>query len=278
MNGTLRPSPRSALRFRAARVAARRAVLLLLALFPFAVACRHPPAPSGPPIRVLFLGNSFTSTNDLPGMVKAIAASRGRNVEVDSVAPGGHRFQDKVGDAATTGKIGAGNWTFVVLQEQSQWPALEEARVEAEVIAPALRLDAMIHEANPAATTLFFETWGRRDGDAMNCAVIPENCSYEGNQRRISATCAKLAERTSGKLAPVGTAWARVRASHPEIDLYAGDGVHPSAAGTYLAACVFFDAIVGLPSAGGSALEIPVDQAAILRKTADEVVLGIGGR
>ncbi|HRF81883.1 MAG TPA: hypothetical protein PL070_17525, partial [Flavobacteriales bacterium] len=34
--------------------------------------------------------------------------------------------------------------------------------------------------------------------------------------------------------------WATVRAEHPEINLYVADGSHPSVAGTYLAASVFY--------------------------------------
>jgi hypothetical protein len=36
---------------------------------------------SGPAFRVLFIGNSYTAANDLPGMVRDLADSVGRDVE-----------------------------------------------------------------------------------------------------------------------------------------------------------------------------------------------------
>jgi hypothetical protein len=42
---------------------------------------------------------------------------------------------------------------------------------------------------------------------------------------------------------PVGLAFARVREEHPDIDLVISDKSHPTVAGTYLAACVFYAAL-----------------------------------
>ena len=43
--------------------------------------------------------------------------------------------------------------------------------------------------------------------------------------------------------APVGFAWSRVHRADPALPLWVDDGSHPTTAGTYLAACVFFAAI-----------------------------------
>jgi hypothetical protein len=48
----------------------------------------------------------------------------------------------------------------------------------------------------------------------------------------------------------VGPAWARCRGEHPEVELYAPDESHASAAGSYLAACCFCAALSG-ESPGG---------------------------
>ena len=55
-----------------------------------------------PPLHVLFVGNSLTATNDLPGMVAALGkASRFRDVEVRTIAPGGWSLEDhwRLGEA-----------------------------------------------------------------------------------------------------------------------------------------------------------------------------------
>jgi hypothetical protein len=63
----------------------------------------------------------------------------------------------------------------------------------------------------------------------------------------------RAAKETKSIVAPVGIAWADVASKEPSIDLYYKDGAHPSPAGTYLNACVFYATIfgrspVGLPS------------------------------
>jgi len=44
--------------------------------------------------RVLFLGNSYTSTNDLPQMIANVANSVGDTLEWDVEAPGGYYLYD----------------------------------------------------------------------------------------------------------------------------------------------------------------------------------------
>jgi len=46
-------------------------------------------------------------------------------------------------------------------------------------------------------------------------------------------------------MVPVGPAWSLVGKDHPEILLYASDGIHPSPEGVYLTACVLFASISG---------------------------------
>ena len=45
-------------------------------------------------LRVLFLGNSLTATNDLPAAVAHIASRAGRRLEYRTVAPGGYALED----------------------------------------------------------------------------------------------------------------------------------------------------------------------------------------
>jgi hypothetical protein len=51
-------------------------------------------------------------------------------------------------------------------------------------------------------------------------------------------------------LVPVGPAWEWIRSNYPDIQLYAKDGIHPSAEGVYLSACVFYSSITGLSPEG----------------------------
>ena len=46
-------------------------------------------------------------------------------------------------------------------------------------------------------------------------------------------------------MAPVGTAFRLFQENHPEISVFTSDNKHPSAVGTYLAACVFLKMLTG---------------------------------
>jgi len=48
---------------------------------------------------------------------------------------------------------------------------------------------------------------------------------------------------------PVGPAWQRAQQALPALELYEDDGSHPTAAGTFLAACVFHHVLFGKPAA-----------------------------
>src|SRR5436190_9520176 len=78
----------------------------------------------GTPIRVLFVGNSYTGVNDLPGAVKALADAdtTGPGLVVDSYTVGGAKLADHWNGGTAPDKIRDGDWDFVVLQEQSQTP------------------------------------------------------------------------------------------------------------------------------------------------------------
>ncbi len=41
------------------------------------------------PLKVLFIGNSFTARNDLPGMVSALASAAGLTFDYDLISAGG---------------------------------------------------------------------------------------------------------------------------------------------------------------------------------------------
>jgi len=90
----------------------------------------------------------------------------------------------------------------------------------------------------------------------------------------IEATFLELAGQLRLPVAPVGDAWLHVHADHPGMSLWQDDGSHPTALGTYLAACVFYAAIFraspdGLAFHGG----VPDADARILQNEAGGRVL-----
>lgn len=83
-------------------------------------------------------------------------------------------------------------------------------------------------------------TWGRENGDQSNCDVLPWLCTYEGMDSMLNLRYRIMADDNEAYVSPVGEVWHYIRDNHPEIDLYTGDGSHPTIRGSYLAAITFY--------------------------------------
>ena len=188
----------------------------------------------------LFIGNSYTYVNNLPQLTSDLALSAGDSLIVDSSAPGGYTFQLHTTNTSTLQKIGQGNWDFVVLQEQSQLPSFPDDQVQSDVFPYAFELDDLIHASNPCAQTTFYMTWGRKNGDASNCANFPPLCTYNGMDSLLHLRYLMMADSTNAMVSPVGAVWHFLRDNFPNLELYQADESHPSAAGSYAAACTFY--------------------------------------
>lgn len=190
--------------------------------------------------RALFLGNSYTNANNLPQIVADIAFSTGDSLIVDMNTPGGYRLKSHSTNVTSLTKIASGNWDFVVLQEQSQLPSFPESQVEVEVYPYAKKLDSIVNIHNACGETVFYMTWGRKNGDASNCPIWPPVCTYYGMDSLLSLRYKTMADTNNALVSPVGAVWKYIRQYHPQINLYQPDESHPSLEGSYAAACCFY--------------------------------------
>ncbi len=193
--------------------------------------------------KVLFIGNSYTSVNNLPSLIQNMATSTGDVLIYDSNTPGGYRLRDHAANATTLSKIKSNNWDYVVLQAQSQETSWAQSQMEAELYPYAEALCQAIRENDDCSQPMFYMTWGRENGDASNCVHIPWVCTYEGMDDAIAATYTFMSETNKAEVTPVGAVWRYIRTNHPELQLYSGDSSHPSAIGSYAAACAFYTMI-----------------------------------
>lgn len=191
-------------------------------------------------LRALFLGNSYVYTNNLPQMIASAAGSTGDSLIYDANCPGGYTLELHSTNTVSQGKIAAGNWDYVVLQEQSQLPAMPIFTVVNDVFPYAKILNDSILAHNPCAETVFYRTWGRKNGDATYCASWPPVCTYSGMDSLLAMRYQMMADSNAAVVSPVGTVWNYIRQNFPLIDLYSADESHPSVAGTYAAACSFY--------------------------------------
>jgi hypothetical protein len=212
-----------------------------------------------PGLRVLFVGNSHTFTNDLPGMVTKLANGAGveRPLLARSEAPGGTSFQMHVNNGKVQRLLGEVKWDLVVLQDQSAMPLMSPEERRSQTLPAARELDAAIRKSG--ARTVLFMTWAYRD-------------SFVFMQPMARTAYTELAADLKADLVPVGTAWEEARRARPALDLWS-DGNHATMKGTYLAACVFFAAFYGQSPVGNSyTATVEAAEARFLQEIAAKVV------
>ena len=117
------------------------------------------------PLKVLFIGNSYTYSNDLPTKFAKLAKSGNHAVEVGVDAQGGWTLADHVKATDTSDTLSSKRWTYVVLQEQSQIPAVQQSRMHS--MYPAARI-LVKQVRNIGAKPLFFVTWAHQQGAPEN--------------------------------------------------------------------------------------------------------------
>ena len=211
-------------------------------------------------LHVLFIGNSYTYVNDLPGLFLGLSEAGGRTVRTDASAFGGYSLDDHSRTQATLDKVARDSWSFVVLQEQSVIPTIHYWRYNS--MYPAARLlDSLIRLQG--AKTAFFMTWGRKYGGQQSYgdSLSPDFRDYFEMQESVRVAYDEIADELSSMMVPVGMAFAR--ASHVDslVDLWQADYCHATLEGTYLGACVFYAVLhgaspVGLEFYGGLSPEV----------------------
>jgi hypothetical protein len=200
-----------------------------------------------PPLRTLWVGNSYTYENDLPSMVAQLAAADGaRRFDPVQECPGGFTLKQHWDSGEDTRLLAGSHFEWMVLQDQSQEPSFDLSVLETDLYPYVTQLDGAARDAGTQA--ILFLTWGRQQGDLEN---VPGD-TYDAMQDRLIRGYETIAARLHVPVAPVGIAWRTTLQQQPSIGLYQSDGSHPSAAGTYLAACVFFQMLYGKSAVGNA--------------------------
>ena len=228
-------------------------------------------------VKVTFLGNSLTYWHDLPSLVKELAEAAGDKIKVDSYAPGGWTFYKHANSEDTYDKITKSKSDYVVIQGNSKDAAFCWWREN--MMYPSVRkLNDMILE-NGARPILYltYANWGGGEKclvefDTKFCSMPFEG--YYDLQDTITYGYTEIAEELNMQIAPVGVAWKNVLMGGQLSTLWVNDNVHPSIAGAYLTACVFYATIFKKSPEGiGFYSILPEWRARYLQKIAAETVL-----
>ena len=188
---------------------------------------------------VLFIGNSYTYYNDMPGLFQDLSNSLGKATYVDAKVNGGATMQFHADDPVSYQKMNSSNWDYVVLQAQSQEPSFPFFQVNTQTLPYAVQLADSVHSIYDCSQAMFFMTWGRENGDPQWDSIN----TFDKMNERLRNAYLRFADSSESSVSPVGVAWKYVRDNHPSISLYTGDGSHPKPAGSYLAACTFYASI-----------------------------------
>lgn len=227
-------------------------------------ACLHtspiePPPPGGH--HVLFIGNSLTYENDLPGTLSYMAALAGDTIRVASVSAADYALIDHLNAGTAVAAVKLGGWEYVVLQQGgSSLPVNRDS-----LILWTKMWDPIIRGVG--ARPALYMVWPTSNRVAFFDDV---RLSYQ-----------MAAEAVDGLFLPAGQAWVTAWKSDSTLQLYGYDGLHPSPLGTYLAALVMYEKITGhdarsLPArviVGGAELNVAEARIRLLQNAAHETNL-----
>ena len=200
-------------------------------------------------LRVLFVGNSHTYVNDLPGLFLGLSEAGGRPVRTDMSAISGYSLEDHTNTQATLDKIAQDSWDYVALQEQSVIPTIHYWRYNG--MYPAARLlDSLVRRQG--AQTVFYMTWGWKYGGQQSYkdSTSPDFPDYFEMQDSVRVAYQEIAAELGATMSPVGLAFARARQIDSLVDLWQVDSCHATLEGTYLGACVFYAVLYGASPVG----------------------------
>jgi hypothetical protein len=208
---------------------------------------------------VLFIGNSYTYVNDVPGIVQALADSAGGDrIAVETVAQPDYALVDHLAQGVAQREIAKGGWAFVVLQQgpSSVDVNRDTLRLATKAFAPLI--------AAVGGTAALFSAWptvGRR-------VDFP----------RAIESYRLAAADIGGVFLPVASAWLEAWNRDSTLALYDADGLHASPIGSYLSALVIYGrlmkhAVTGLPRSlrlrSGGSIVVDANVARVLQQAAE---------
>ena len=176
-------------------------------------------------VSILFVGNSHTTSHDLPNLIGEMIRFRRPGTTVYAHVVGVGFLEDVAHHPRCREEIESRPWKYVVLQAQkeSRTGKFQYSQAEGIEIAKLAR--------ERGAAVIFFAEWGLRD--------VP------GHGPRIENVYDEMAAAAGARVAPVGRAWDLARAARPDLPLFDPDGNHQSALGAFLTASVLFGQLTG---------------------------------
>ena len=255
--------------------------VLLVLILPVIVGCKEikvtePEQELGPlpgAESILFIGSSYFSYNNLPGMFAELAHANSKNIYIDNYIVNGKFLDYHASNPSTLNKINEKDWDYVILQGVGRQMAYPEVFRDHPAY-PALKtLHDKISENSESTKMIFCLPWAFEDGMAW---LEGWTDLYDDMQKKIYKNTLVYADEIGFMIAPVGMAWYRVleEKNYPLHYLHLSDWNHPSLRGSYLMACVIYSTIYRESSSGIKYYSnIPKDEALYFQDVASSTVL-----
>ncbi|MDH5722886.1 MAG: hypothetical protein OEY94_06160 [Alphaproteobacteria bacterium] len=206
-----------------------------------------PPPSNLPAIYVLFVGDAYTSSFDMPVMLEYISrtnAEKGFQIKTAMAVKPNMNLDQLWNDPDIQKIFKERKWDFVVLQPPGTWAVENQIQRGAYEGARVWSLAAQQNGAKP----VWFMTWIRKPGtewySQKNFVAITR--SPEFMYQHIHKQSQKLVDGYKMMIVPVGDYWFYSDKKHPEIPLYGEDGNFPSLQGSFLNSLIFYRYLTGV--------------------------------
>jgi hypothetical protein len=170
--------------------------------------------------RILFIGNSLTYYNDLPGLVGKIARQDGVKLVIKSFSKPNYALEDHWIEQQAAAEIKKDRYDYIVLQQGPS--ALLESRV------------------NLLEYATFFARAARAQGSKVAFYMVWPSSNRSFDFQGVIDSYTQAADSVGGILCPVGKAWLKVWEEKKDFPLYDTDGFHPSEKASLLAAMIIY--------------------------------------
>ena len=234
-------------------------------------------APATRPLRLFFIGNSFTQGGPIPSLVEAMIKGAGfPGPQVEHSAYGGYSLSQHRQTKSSVDGVAKGSWDFVVLQEYSTGPT-DNAGDPQKFKDDATWWYERVKDKSPKGWAVLYETWARHKDHAIYPKTFKDPAEMQAQLRKHYNDAAdnyipkntKASPKNHVKVAPAGDAWERHLKEKTPLRLHASDDYHAGANGAYLNAAVIFSTLTGCRAAGLPALGLTPGDAARLQAAAD---------
>ncbi len=181
--------------------------------------------PSYKTLRILFVGNSLTYTNDLPSLVRELGKADSILVEYKAIAKPDYGLDDHLAEGIVQSEISNGRYDFVVVQQGPS--ALPES--QAILMSSVSKYKTLCDQAKTKLALYMVWPSKIRLFDLDNVIYSYSNAG----KTHKAIICA------------AGLAWKKTWALNSDMELYGSDGFHPDITGSLLTAMVIYGTITG---------------------------------